>query len=69
MSSREIICMFDTITQDALVICMFDKIVHIAFIIYVTWYKYVMAHTFHMHEDSSLNGCKCIVSSHTLLDG
>ena len=35
--------MFDIITHDALVICMFDKIVHIAFIIYVTWYKYVMA--------------------------
>ena len=35
----EIICMFDIITQDALVICMFDKIVHIAFIIYVIWYK------------------------------
>ena len=31
--------MFDIIAQDALVICMFDKNFHIAFIIYVTWYK------------------------------
>ena len=35
--------MFDIIAQDALAICMFDKIFHIAFIIYVTWYKYAMA--------------------------
>ena len=35
----EIKCMFDIISQDALVICMSDKIVHIAFIIYMTWFK------------------------------
>ena len=61
--------MFDIIAQDALVICMFDKIFHIAFIIYVTWYKLAMAHTLHMHGDIELNGCKCIVSSHTILGG
>ena len=31
--------MFDIDAQEALVICMFDKIAHIAFIIYVIWYK------------------------------
>ena len=61
--------MFDIIAQDALVICMFGKIVHITFIIYVTWYKQAMTHTLHMQGDISLNGYKCIVSSHTILGG
>ena len=61
--------MFDIISHDASVICMFDKIVHIAFFIYVTWYKYAMAHTLHMHGDIALNRCKCIVPSHTILSG
>ena len=61
--------MFDVIAQDALVICLFDKIVHIAFIIYVTWYKWALAHTLHIHRDIALDGYKCIVPSHTILGG
>ena len=59
--------MFDIIAQDALVICMFAEIVHIAFIIYVTWYKYAMAYiiALHMHGDIALNGCECMVGKST----
>ena len=35
--------MFDIIVHDAWVICM-GIIAHIAFIIYVTWYRHEMAH-------------------------
>ena len=35
--------LIDIIVHDAWVICM-SRIVHIVFIIYVTWYRYVMAH-------------------------
>ena len=35
--------MFDIIVHDASVICI-SRIVHIAFIIYVTWYKHEKAH-------------------------
>ena len=35
--------LIDIIVHDACVICM-SRIVHIAFIIYVIWYKHEMAH-------------------------
>ena len=35
--------LIDIIIHDALVICM-SGVVHIAFIIYVTWYRHVMVH-------------------------
>ena len=46
-------------------ICMFDKIIHIAFIIYVRWYKKAVTHTLHMHGDIALNGCECMVGKST----
>ena len=35
--------LIDRIVHDALVICM-SRVVHIAFIIYVTWYRHAMVH-------------------------
>ena len=35
--------LIDIIVHDALVICM-SRVVHIAFIIYLTWYRHAMMH-------------------------
>ena len=37
------IMLINIIVHDALVICM-GRVVHIAFIIYVTWYRHAMVH-------------------------
>ena len=39
----EYFLLIDIILHDALVICM-SGVVHIAFIIYVTWYRHAMVH-------------------------
>ena len=42
--------LIDIIVHDAWVICM-SRIVHIAFIIYVAWYRHEWHIAFHMHGD------------------
>ena len=52
--------LIDIIVHDACVICM-SRIVHIAFIIYVTWYRHAMAHRIAYARGHRMKGCECMV--------
>ena len=49
--------LIDIIVHDAWVMCM-SRTVHITFIIYVTWYRHVMAHCIAYAWDIVRNGCE-----------
>ena len=44
--------LIDIIVHDALVICI-SRVVHIAFIIYVTWYRHEMVHHIAYAQETS----------------
>ena len=56
--------LIDIIFHDAWVISM-SRIVHIAFIIYVTWYRHEMAHRIAYERGHRMNGCECMVIINT----
>ena len=57
----------DIIVHDALVICM-SRVVHIAFIIYVTWYRHAMVHHIeNARETSHFMGVSAWLKSITTL--
>ena len=59
--------LIDIIVHDALVVCM-SRVVHIAFIIYVTWYRHTMVHHIaYALETSHFMGVSAWLKSFTTL--
>ena len=52
--------LIDIIVQDAWVICM-SRVVHIAFVIYVTWYRHEIALCIAYAPGHRMNGCEMVI--------